>query len=165
MMASCDNRPPLACVDAVFCIFRPPLEADIPALHAICRPDSSLSETIELVNRAMHLTHQQRGAGLVGVVGDQPCAFGLLTRWPNVGEISDVMVREDLRGRGIGTQLIAELTQLAAQMQIQTLEIGAVASNSRALALYQRLGFVEHRRLTIQVYSQPETIIYLQKQR
>lgn len=162
-MASCDNRPPLACVDAVFCIFRPPLESDIPALHAICRPDAPLSETTELVNRSMRLSHQQRGAGLVGVVDEHPCAFGLLTRWPLVGEISDLMVREDLRGRGIGTRLIAELTQIAAQMQIQTLEIGVMASNSRALALYQRLGFVEHRRLTIQVHSQPETIIYLQK--
>lgn len=163
MMASCDNRPPLACVGAVFCIFRPPLEADIPALHVICRPNDSLTETTELIHRAIQLNRQQRGAGLVGVVEGQPCAFGLLTRWPHIGEISDLMVHEDLRGRGIGTQLIAELTQLAAQMQIHTLEIGAVASNSRALALYQRLGFVEHRRLTIQVHSQPETIIYLQK--
>lgn len=163
MMVSNDYRPPLDSVDAVFCVFRPPLESDSLALHPICWPDAPLAETERLVRRALYLAQQQRGAGLVGVVEGQPCAFGLLTHWPSVGEISDLMVCEDLRGRGIGTQLITELSRLAAQAQIPTLEIGAMASNIRALALYQRLGFVEYRQLTIQVHSKPETIIYLRK--
>lgn len=115
------------------------------------------------MTRALKLQNQGRGGALVALVDGQVCAFGMMTRWPELGEISDLVVRADLRSCGLGTALIAELSKLAYHLHVRTLEIGAYASNTRALALYQRLGFVEQRRLEIRMASRPETIIYLRK--
>lgn len=56
-------------------------------------------------------------------------------------EIADLVVDTPYRDRGIGTALIAILVQIAAHAGFSSVEIGVMAANERALALYKRLGF------------------------
>lgn len=78
--------------------------------------------------------------------------WGLLTRWRDVGEISDLWVNEGYRNRGIGTQLIYHLADMAKNRRIGTLEIGVDNNNPSARRLYERLGFVFHRQIDAILY-------------
>ena len=48
----------------------------------------------------------------------------------------------DYRGQGIGTRLAVEAIRAAQSAGIERVELEVFASNERAIALYQRLGFV-----------------------
>ena len=91
------------------------------------------------------------------------CGFGLLTLWPRAAEISDLVVNAQYRGQGIGSAIITYLTETARDLQVRTLEIGVALSNPRALALYRRLGFTDHRTIDIDLGSGLETVLYLAK--
>ncbi len=138
--------------------FRPPALSDIPVIHQFLDPPQPLSYAQKLVKRALRLEQERRGGARVAVVDQEVCGFGLLTLWPEVAEISDLVVRPDLRSQGIGTTLINLLTDLARQLNCTTVEIGVVASNVGALSLYERLDFVRHR-----IINTTEPVIYLQK--
>lgn len=56
-------------------------------------------------------------------------------------EIADLIVDRLYRDQGIGTALIGILEQIASHAGFTRVEIGVMAANERALALYQRLGF------------------------
>ena len=72
---------------------------------------------------------------------------GQLVCYPHVAELSNLSVAPAHRGQGWGSQMIALLTAVARQWHIPYLEIAVDQTNHRALALYQRLGFAEDRRL------------------
>jgi len=77
-----------------------------------------------------------------GLVGS-----GQLIIYPHGTELANINVVEDYQSQGIGTALIHVLTAIARHIGLASVEIGVSASNSRALALYHRLGFQEDRRL------------------
>jgi RimJ/RimL family protein N-acetyltransferase len=65
-------------------------------------------------------------------------------------------VDEQWRGRGIGAALIESLLDWAAAHPVlEKVTLGAFATNERALALYQRLGFVEEGRTVLFVRQGP----------
>jgi RimJ/RimL family protein N-acetyltransferase len=49
----------------------------------------------------------------------------------------------DYRGRGIGAQLAFAAIHAARENEIERIELEVWASNTNAIALYHRLGFVE----------------------
>lgn len=59
------------------------------------------------------------------------------------GEILDVAVRRDYRGRGIGPLLITHALELLAGRGARTVHLEVRVSNVSARVLYQRLGFAE----------------------
>lgn len=63
---------------------------------------------------------------------------GLNTPRPEIG----LGVADDFQGQGIGTALLAQLTEWAQQRGLPTLHLIVVQDNQRALHLYQRFGFV-----------------------
>lgn len=142
--------------------FYPASLADCEALKRHCWPDRPLAQITSLIGRAIQLQKRHLGCAYVARLNRQACAFGLLSIWPNVGEISDLIVRSDLRGQGIGTALIQKLCQCAYDLEMPLVEIGVEVSNQRAFELYRRLGFTEHRRIFLR--STVEPIIYLRKQ-
>jgi ribosomal protein S18 acetylase RimI-like enzyme len=126
--------------------FRPVRLHDVEPLHQLCFPQQERRWVAELIGRARQIALNGRGIGLVGVDSkDVPHAYGQLTVWVMSAEISDLMVTEALRGRGIGSALIAYLLRVARETHVQRVEIGAEMYNVGALALYRRLGFVESR--------------------
>lgn len=133
-------------------------------LHRTCWVNEHEDYVADLIERALRIKQENRGGARVAVVNNTVCAFGLLTQWPKVGEISDLVVQAEYRGAGIGTTLLQQLTALAQQLGITSLEIGAISSNVRALALYERLGFIRHRTFDIHINAKLQPIIYLRKQ-
>jgi ribosomal protein S18 acetylase RimI-like enzyme len=66
----------------------------------------------------------------------------------DAGFISQLGVQEELRGRGIGTALLQHQITLARKMGLRRCVLDVAITNSRAQALYERLGFrvvEEHR--------------------
>jgi GNAT superfamily N-acetyltransferase len=66
--------------------------------------------------------------------------------WPaSLGcpEIFSLEVVEDLRGRGIGKQLMASLEQCVRDRRLLQVGLGVALENIGALRLYRRLGYYE----------------------
>ncbi len=143
---------------------RTAVPTDAAPLHRTCWPELTV-EFVELRLKDM-LRRNARGLawGAVVEIDDEPVAYGQLDRWSERGEICNLVVSEDYRGHGIGTALIDHFTDIAAGNGIRLLEIGAAVSNPRALELYQRLGFVEDRRVRLNLDHGEETVIYLARQ-
>lgn len=73
-----------------------------------------------------------------GVVG-----YAVLWCIVDQGELANVAITPRLRGRGLGTRLLASVLDVARGRGIETLFLEARASNTRALELYRRFGFTE----------------------
>lgn len=163
MMTSTLTPPPTGIAPTPSSHVRPVELADADAIRTMCWPDRTLEQIILLIERAQQLATNRRGMGVVGTWDDTVCAFGLLTRWPRVAEISDLHVNAQFRGRGIGSQIINYLTDVAKMMKIDVLEIGVALSNPRALMLYRRLAFVDGRTIQLELGNGPEPVLYLYK--
>jgi ribosomal protein S18 acetylase RimI-like enzyme len=140
---------------------RPVEMTDTGQLHAICWPDRPYIAIYQLVARAVKYMRQRRGLGVVVEVDGYLRAFGQLTLWPRGGEISDLMVAENYRSRGIGAGMIQYLIQAAIDMRVPNVEIGAAFSNPRALELYRRLGFLDDRTVMMNLGNGRESVLYL----
>jgi RimJ/RimL family protein N-acetyltransferase len=103
----------------------------------------------------------KRARAVVAEFDEQVTAFALLTFWREVGEIGDLIVAEKQRSIGIGSAMIAHLIGAARGRGITRIEIGAAASNPRALALYKRLGFIAHRKIELDLGAGNEPVVYL----
>jgi ribosomal protein S18 acetylase RimI-like enzyme len=142
---------------------RPVRISDTSALHENCWPERTYEEVYQLVRRAQQIAGQGRGLGIValGEDGASVIGYGQLTAWPNCGELSDLVVTPAYRGRGLGTTLIQYLTRAAREMHLPCVEIGAVVSNQRALALYRRLGFKDSHTLSFRGQRNEEDVVIL----
>jgi ribosomal protein S18 acetylase RimI-like enzyme len=67
--------------------------------------------------------------------------------YPHGAEVASLAVTAGRQGQGIGSAIIEVLLAMARYLGLPGVEIGVAADNERALALYQRLGFVEDRRI------------------
>jgi len=84
----------------------------------------------------------REGGGAVGYAMVVPRPGSPTWRTPaRYAEIESLAVLEDARGRGVGEALIDRAAEEAAALGIEALELTAVATNTRALAFYERLGF------------------------
>lgn len=144
-------------------LFRPVQPDDANILHRHCWQEKHLYKIEELVQRALVLEKHRRGQGTIATYQNRLCAFGMVTLWTRVAEISDLVVEAPLRSRGIGSQIVDYLTAYAREMGAEIVEIGAQVSNYRALNLYQRLGFTQYRVLEPQSGIMTEPVIYLRK--
>jgi len=142
---------------------RPVRATDIPPLIAGCWSDRPPAEVHQLVNRAQQNARQGRGLGAVIVAenADSPIGYGQLTIWPRTAEISDLVVTENQRGRGLGTAMIQYLVRAAREMHAPAVEIGAAYSNPGALALYRRLGFQDSHVISLHLGNGMEDVLYL----
>jgi ribosomal protein S18 acetylase RimI-like enzyme len=144
-------------------ILRPAEESDAADLGYTCWGNRSLEQILEFLQRTRRLFLKGRGYPLVAEINYQAIGFGLLSRWGKIAEISDVVVAPSWQGQGIGTTIIQRLCKQAQEWTIPHLEIGAAESNPRALALYQRLGFVPDRSLPLDLGNGTEPVLYLVK--
>jgi GNAT superfamily N-acetyltransferase len=82
-------------------------------------------------------------------VGNELVAIGFLIprAYPvaaHVGEVRSVMVDPDHQGRGLGHQMMAEISRLAGTVGISLLTLGVPAGHER---FFVQLGYVEYGRL------------------
>jgi ribosomal protein S18 acetylase RimI-like enzyme len=137
------------CPDFTFRLAQP---ADLNGWHHACYPTQLFATARE---RFAHILEMQAAGRcyLVLVEAARPggpiVGGGRLVRFPNGAEIADLNIDPTYQGQGIGTALIEVLLTIARHLCLPAVEIGVASENGRALALYQRLGFAEDRRLRL----------------
>jgi ribosomal protein S18 acetylase RimI-like enzyme len=140
---------------------RPVTLDDAAKLQSACYPYSSVDAVRELIQRALDLSKRGRGVGMVAVNESAIVGYGQLTLWPRAAEISDMIVTETLRSKGIGSTIIDTLLEKCRLLHLPKVEIGAALSNPRALALYRRLGFRDDRIIDIDLGDGIQPVMYL----
>lgn len=126
---------------------------DHAAIHAMFLSDPVLDGTMRLPYESPAYTEGrlERAPGriqLVACLDDEAVGYAELMTFPNAprhrhaGEIYMIAVRDDLRGRGIGRTLMEALLDLADQwLQLSRVGLMAWTTNTRAIRLYESLGF------------------------
>ena len=74
--------------------------------------------------------------------GGELLGYFLLLLAVDEAHLLNISVRADLHGRGIGRKLLAKVVNLADQNLMTSILLEVRPSNLRALAVYQRYGFV-----------------------
>ncbi len=145
-------------------VIRPANTQDVDSLQRACWPEQPLGKVATLLQRAEKLRRGHRGLAVVATREGTVYGFGMLTLWPRAAEISDLIVHARYRGQGVGTAIIQFLTAAAQDLNASMVEIGVALSNVRALALYRRLGFHDHRTIQLDLGGGPEPVLYLEKE-
>jgi ribosomal protein S18 acetylase RimI-like enzyme len=141
---------------------RPVRLSDAASLHRDCWPERNFEAVYRFVSRAHYNTVQGRVMAIVATgTGDSILGYGQFTHWPRCGEISDLMVAESQRSKGIGTAIIQYLVRAARDMDSECVDIGVALSNPRALALYRRLGFRDSHSENLDLGHGSEAVLYL----
>ena len=114
--------------------------ADVDAVCAIeeatfARPWSRASIENELTNSCARYVVLRRGGETVGYAG----------MWLVIDEahVTNVAIRKDLRGQGLGEKLMRALIQLTADSGMIWMTLEVRRSNAAAQGLYRKLGFVD----------------------
>jgi ribosomal protein S18 acetylase RimI-like enzyme len=101
--------------------------------------DQTLESVREHDGKVLVAAHDGRLCGMIaGYDADDPEAR---SRYFYIAELS---VSEEMRGHGIGSRLIAAIEDIARAGGHHTTVIGALVKNTRAHALYDRLGFRDY---------------------
>ena len=115
-------------------------EADIDGMHAIeeatfASPWSRKSIEDELVNPCARYLVARENGEVIGYVG----------MWLVIdeGHVTNVAVREDKRGIGLGKELMKRLIQLAADSGMIWMTLEVRRSNKVAQNLYHSFGFID----------------------
>ena len=83
------------------------------------------------------------GVFLVGFLEGEICAYGGVWILVDEAHVTNVVVRENLRGQGIGRRLMIELLEKARTKGAVCATLEVRASNASAIHLYETLGFVQ----------------------
>ena len=75
--------------------------------------------------------------------GDELAAYAILWKVLDEGELANIAVRSDLRGRGIGSGLRSRMLEVAEDSGVRSLYLGVRESNGLAREMYARRGFHE----------------------
>lgn len=132
-------------------IIRPLREQDRPALAALMRDPGVCWGTHSLPYESprrfySYLNNRQEGVHLVAEVAGEPVGHAVLTpdkgRRAHVGNIA-LAVADSHSGQGLGSALLGALLDCTDRwLGLKRLELTVFADNYRAIALYERHGFV-----------------------
>ena len=75
--------------------------------------------------------------------GGELAAYAILRRVQDEGELANIAVRSDLRGRGIGSRLLSRMLKVAEDSGVRSLYLEVRESNELAREMYARRGFQE----------------------
>jgi ribosomal protein S18 acetylase RimI-like enzyme len=128
---------------------RPLMFSDTDDLQRNCFPSESPQSVADYVQRALRFVERGQAAHLVAEANGHAVANAQLLCWRKRAEIGSLIVAEPLRGRGIGTALIEALSDAAADLGAEQVEIGADQDNRQALDLYRRLGFMPYKKVRV----------------
>jgi len=78
---------------------------------------------------------------LVGVRGDEVICYGGFHKVLDEAHVTNIAVRADSRGRGIGTLLMSELIARARLMGVKYMTLEVRDNNENAIKLYKSFGF------------------------
>lgn len=122
---------------------------DLLPLHTRCFAHIPFNRFNDTFQRSLREQSQGNRLRLVIAKDKAIVATGQLLTPNGQAEIADLFVVESHRSQGLGTAIITLLTAIAGRAGFDSIEIGVVTSNQRALALYQQLGFTHDRDLRL----------------
>jgi [ribosomal protein S18]-alanine N-acetyltransferase len=73
---------------------------------------------------------------------EQLVAYLIISRYADAWHVMNVAVHDDYRGQGVATQLLSRLFELTAGDDRRGYTLEVRVSNTAAIRLYERLGFV-----------------------
>ena len=79
---------------------------------------------------------------LVGLMGDEVVASCGLRNIVGDGEITNVVTKSSVRGKGIGLQMLLKLLEEGIAMGVEAFTLEVRKSNASAIHLYEKLGVV-----------------------
>ena len=79
---------------------------------------------------------------LVGLLGDEVVGSCGLRNIVGDGEITNVVTKGTMRGKGIGKQMLLQLLEEGTKMGVEAFTLEVRKSNNAAIHLYESLGFV-----------------------
>ena len=119
---------------------RPMTPSDVPEVARIETTAFSTPWSEETFNSLL----KRSGVELwVAEWGDELAAYAILWKVLDEGELANIAVRSDLRGRGIGSGLLSRMLEVAEDSGIRSLYLEVRESNGLAREMYARRGFHE----------------------
>lgn len=79
---------------------------------------------------------------LVGLIGEEVVASCGLRNIVGDGEITNVVTKSTMRGKGIGRQMLLQLLEEGTKMGVEAFTLEVRKSNDAAIHLYESLGFM-----------------------
>ena len=83
------------------------------------------------------------GVFLVGLIDGEVSAYGGVWILVDEAHVTNIVVKESLRGQGVGRKLMIELLERARNKGAVCATLEVRASNAPAIHLYETLGFVQ----------------------
>jgi ribosomal-protein-alanine N-acetyltransferase len=119
--------------------FRAMVPADIPSVGAVERDSYAFPWSEGIFRDCLRVGYLCRVAELEGGV----VAYGVVAMGAGEAHILNLCVRPDLRGHGVGRQMLMLLLERARQAGMTETFLEVRPSNRLAIALYQSVGFVQ----------------------
>ena len=85
---------------------------------------------------------REGGIGFVAIIDDKVVGYVGMMTVLDEGQITNVAVLPEYRGRGVGLALVLALSQYAMDNAINTLYLEVRRSNLPAISLYEKCGFL-----------------------
>jgi ribosomal protein S18 acetylase RimI-like enzyme len=143
---------------------RPLTRSDVWDLRHYCFPEETAESVADYVDRALGFVEKGSAAHFVAESRGHAVANAQMICWRGRAEIGSLVVAEPLRGLGIGSALIEALSEAAADLGAEQIEIGADKRDERVLGLYQRLGFNPFKEVHLsRGGAEEEHVVYLEK--
>ncbi len=115
-------------------------EADLPAVADLERENFSIPWTEANLRESLNLP------GYFFLVAEEEgkvVGYAGLSRVLDEGDVTNIVVTEEFRGRGIGTELTSALLEEGKKEGIQAFTLEVRFSNVPAVHIYEKLGFVQ----------------------
>ena len=131
---------------------RPLRSSEIEVVAASLNP----ARNAETHRARLKLQHDGTLVYLIAWIGDTPVGHGMLLWNGPTGApkqhldrpcpyVEDLWVRKDLRSRGVGARMLAEMTILTISHGYDSLSLSVGVDNRRAVKLYKKMGFATTR--------------------
>ncbi len=88
------------------------------------------------------LTKNKMAIYIIAKDGDDIIAYGGMWHVINEGHITNVAVKKEHRGKGIGNKIINELINIAKEKEMIGITLEVRTSNIKAQSLYKKNGFI-----------------------
>jgi len=118
------------------------VEAYAPIKKQLSRMPAALDEGLGKIAR-----HIQMGDQYVGLVGDTVVGTMRVRLVGRVGVVSRVAVRQEFRGRRIGSMLVEYAENLMAHNNAQVIEVEIYGAVETQLDFYRKMGYEETGRM------------------
>ncbi len=119
--------------------FRAMTPSDVPAVAALERAAYPFPWSEGIFRDCLRVGYLCR----VAEVEREVVAYGIVALGAVEAHILNICVRGDLRGRGVGRQMLMLLIERARQAGVEDAFLEVRPSNRLAIALYQSVGFVQ----------------------